>query len=505
MKKILLFFAVLSAMIISSCQNEDNTTLEISEVSLDLPKVASDNTVKISTDADAWNAFATAEWITTKANGDELVVSVMENTTAKERSGKVVVIAGEMSQTIEIHQAASDVSIVTLPDKLNIDQWGGKFQFDVNSNIKDWTISSDADWVKLTPKQFKSEVVIEVNENKDRAERVATLTLTAGSASQKFVVNQSGIMFFIFPDLEFGSDAYSIKSFETARKSELMSQPDGLFNADKWTYQTKSAAFSVIRYEVKATGLSRVIMFTATKDFGTTELANYKAFLKANGYVDQGNDVFSNEDASTDVTIIMGAADPQVIFTYKPKQPQAYPTFSSFPYGLNNFKSTEADINTYEAANGGTFSASKSVVDPSKPNNFLFFDVTNNEMEGRAYFVDNADPKYLSETAQYYKIWSKGFFQANGQYYVTKEFAALLAKEGFVFKGMSKTWFVYENAAKGITMAASVANYTDFDAPVLDIHVFQTSSSTSAKLYESKSKPSKTEVIRSIKNSRIIK
>ena len=505
MKKILLFFAVLSAVIISSCQNEDNTTLEISEVSLDLPKVASDNTVKISTDADAWSAFATAEWITTKSNGDELVVSVMENTTAKERSGKVVVIAGEMSQTIEIHQAASDVSIVTLPDKLNIDQWGGKFQFDVNSNIKDWTISSDADWVKLTPKQFKSEVVIEVSENTDRAERIATLTLTAGSTNQKFIVNQSGIMFFIFPHLEFGCDAFAIKSFETARKSELISQPDGLFNADKWTYQTKSAAFSVVRYEVKANGLTKVIMFTATKDFGTTELVNYKAFLKDNGYVDKGNNLFTNEEKSTDATIIMEAADPQVIFTYKPKQPQAYPTFSSFPYGLTNFNSTEADVKTYETANGGTFNATKSVIDPKEDSNFLFFDVKDTEMEGRAYFVANADPKHLSETTQYYKVLSKGFYQANGQYYVTKEFADLLAKEGFIFKGMSKTWFVYENAAKGITMAATVAKYTDFEAPVLDIHFFKTSSSSSANLFETKAKPTKTQAIRSIKNSRIIK
>lgn len=505
MKKILLFFAVLSAMIISSCQNEDNTTLEISEVSLDLPKVASDNTVKISTDADAWSAFATAEWITTKSNGDELVVSVMENTTAKERSGKVVVIAGEMSQSIDIHQAASDVSIVTLPDKLNIDQWGGKFQFDVNSNTKDWTITSDADWVQLTPKQFKSEVVIEVAENKDRAERVATLTLTAGSATQKFVVNQGGIMFFIFPHLQFGCDAFVIKSFETARKSELVGQPDGLFNTDKWTYQTKSAAFSVVRYEVKATGLARAIMFTATKDFGTTELDNYKTFLTANGYVDKGNDVFANDEASTEVTIIMSAADPQVIFTYKPKQPQAYPTFTTFPYGLTNFKSTEADVKTYESNNGGTFDATKSMIDPNESSNYLFFNVTNTEMEGRAYFIDNADPKYMSETAQYYKVWSKGFFQANGQYYVTNEFADLLAKEGFVYKGMSKTWFIYENAAKNLSMATTVAKYTEFDVPVMDIHFFQTNSSSSAKLYESKAKPSKTEAVRSIKNSRIIK
>lgn len=503
MKKLLFLFAVLCAMVISSCQNENNTTLEISEVSLDLPKVASDNTVTIATDADTWSAFTTAEWITTKANGGELTVSVMENTTTKERSAKVVVIAGEMSQTIDIHQAASDVTIVTLPDKLNIDQWGGTFQFDVNANTKDWTISSDADWVTLNPKQFKSEVVVQVAENTDRAERIATLTLTAGSATQQFVINQSGIMFFIFPHLEFGCDALSIKNFETARKSELMGQPDGLFNRDKWTYVTKSAAFSTVRYEVGANGLTKVIMFTATKDFGQTELDNYKAYLTSNGYVDKGNNVFGNEAASAEVTLIMEAADPQVVFTYKPTQPQAYPTFSTFPYGLVNFKSTEADIKTYEAANGGTYNGTNSVIDPTRATNILYFDIQGDPF-ARAYFVSNTDPKVLSEAAQYYKDWSKAFFQLKGQYYLTKEFVALVAKEGFVFQGMTKAWYVYVNEAKNLTMGVTVAKYTNFEFPVLDIRTFQTDKEAAARLFESKAKASKTETVKSIKDSRLM-
>lgn len=507
MKKNVLLIVLISLLGFSSCQQDDDIDLSVSESSLDLPKAASENRISITTNSDSWNAFSNVEWISTEEENEELIVTVTENNTTQDRIGKVVVIAGEMTQTIDIHQAASDVTIVTLPDQLDIDQWGGTYQFDVDANTQDWAISSDVDWVKLTPKQFKGEVVVEVAENTERLSRVATLSLTGGSTVKQFLIKQDGIMFFIFPCLDFGSDGIAIKNFELARRSDLVKQPDGLFNADQWMYQTKSKAFDVITYQIPAAGLAKVILFAANQDILTTELDNYKTFLLDNGYTEKTTNVFVNPEKNTEAAIHPEAQDPQIIFSFVPTQPQAYPTFSAFPYGFENFNGLEADVRAYEAANNGTFNDTKSSIDPAEESNFLFFDVANSEAVARAYFINNADPKVVSETAQYFKDWSKGFFQSNGQYYVTNEFSALLEKEGFEFSNPYKDWLVYKNAAKKLTMVVRVAKYTDFDYPVLDLHIFQTSEASSASVwFERRAKKSlKTEKITLSRYGRFLK
>lgn len=160
------------------------------------PTVSSEKSITVNTNQLNWNAVANADWIERTISGNTLTLKVEANSLVETCRDVVTVLAGGLGKDIIVQQAGSDVTIVTIPDKLGINQWKGTYQFDVDANTRDWEISTDSNWLKLTPKQFKGEVVIEVEENKDRETRTATLTLTGenSTTSKDFIITQSGVM-----------------------------------------------------------------------------------------------------------------------------------------------------------------------------------------------------------------------------------------------------------------------------------------------------------------------
>ncbi len=480
MKKLFLLLTVIGAFAISSCKKEV-PTLTLSDQVVDFPQAASEKAITVTTNQIDFNAIANADWVTTVCAEGKITVKAAENTTTIDRKAQIMVVAGALTEVVEVKQAGSAVTIVTIPDKLTIDQWGGVFQFDVDANIKDWTITSDAEWVKLDPRQFKHEVILSIDENKAREARTAKLTLTGGATTKEFVVDQSGIMYFLLPYLEIGSDPWVIKDFEFARKSILIQQPDGLFNTATWVYQIKSPAFDQINYNAPKNVFKDVTMFTSTKTFFSAdngkELDAFKLYLIAEGFADKGNNVFMNEKTSIEATIMDKATDPYVKFVKKAKQPQPYPTFPTFPYGLVNFKATSADIEAYEATAGGTFNPEKSSIPvEGQPYDYLWYDYTKNDAIARAYFVGNqpAPANILMETAQYFSKMTLAFYQdaTTKEIIMTEEFLALATKEGFTYTGFSSNWHRFSNTAKSLNMVIRWVKYSDMDSEVLDIHFY---------------------------------
>ena len=206
----LLTYLLLSTIILASCVNDtlDEATLSLSDQGIiQLPKSASEKVIIITTNQNEWNAIVNnSEWLEIIQEGTNLTLKATENPTTNVRKAEVIIVAGGTNKKIQVEQAASDATIVTIPDKLSIDQWNGTYQFDVQSNTNNWKAVTDANWIKLEPSPEKGFLKVIATENVERAERTAKILLsgTDNKGVKEVTILQSGTMYFVLP-FEYGN------------------------------------------------------------------------------------------------------------------------------------------------------------------------------------------------------------------------------------------------------------------------------------------------------------
>lgn len=486
--KLIVVFSFICILLTTSCIIEetlDEPTLAVSEVSIEFPKEVSEKFISISTNQVEWYSIAGADWIKTEQNGNELSIKVSENIQIAERTGEVLILAGGIGSKITVTQSGTEPKIVTIPDKLEIDQWGGVYQFDVDANFSDWTVSTDVDWISLTAKQFKGEVVVHVAENSLRSERIAKIILsnTYSQSTEEFIITQKGIMYYILPYLGIGDNIRKVKDFEFSRKSELSGQPDLPDNPSIYTFDTKSEAFDIVKYSAPS-GIFKEAALFAKKNVLTEEtLPEFTQFMASNGFTDKGNKIFFNEELRVQASVENFTTTPWIYFEYVPKQIYPHPTFDKFPYGFTDFSvknSNRTLLEQWESENGGLFNPDRSSTDDILKNHYYFYDVMQGKTYGRAYFFPNAfgEPNYLKETSQMFTDINLVFWNYQGRLLFTEEFTDLYKQEGFEYIRFS-TWHYFENSTKNLGMALRWVKYVDIEVPVIDIHFYPLSRSSS--------------------------
>ncbi len=226
MKRILVsMLAVVSLLLVASCskdENGDSAELMLSEKSIAFESKAGEKTVTVTTDQDDWKAFATAsEWVTLVRDGANVTIKVAENRAVKERKCDVVFMAGSANGKIEITQKGADATGAITENDIKVDQYEGNVTVDIAVNDKDWTATTDADWITLIPKQYKHELTIKYTENKERTHRTGKIVVNIGEVKKEIMIKQNGILFYLLPYLDFRGNAKEIKKFEFARKSDM--------------------------------------------------------------------------------------------------------------------------------------------------------------------------------------------------------------------------------------------------------------------------------------------
>lgn len=464
MKQKLLFILILLGILFTvSCSKDemDDPTLTLSETgTIDFPKATSEKTVTVTTNQTEWTAVTNAEWTELILSGKTLTIKALENTTTVSRKADITVMAGGLGRKLLITQSGSNITIVTIPDKLEINQWGGTYQFDVNANTKDWTVTSDADWVKVTPRQFKSEVMIEVAENVKREARVAKLTLAGdGNKSPKeFTITQSGIMYYIMPYLKMGASLTELQAFETARKSEMTQDINAILGGP-YTFRTKSSAFPSIVYTFTTEKLSAATLNSVLKkeELESAELDkmltdnNFKLINKTTTSKVYEQDL---EKVTLRATVSL-ANNGKIVFTATPRQTQDYPTFDTMPYGFTDFTASKATVMDWEPKNGGKYDVVFS--DPAQ--GFIAFKAPLPWII-RSYIFETKPT--LIQTMNFIPKITYVYFEYEGQYLPTKEFSALIKNEGFQYAGAGNTGLqFYDNSTKNLRMGIKVAKYSN--------------------------------------------
>ena len=201
MKKIV---SILSTVVLvaASCQKPVEPSLSLKDQEISAPAAGLEQTVTFQTNQD-WSATPDAGWVTvTPASGSAadgsatITVSVVKNDTFDARSAKVSVKAGPLSATITVNQAGKDVVFTLSDQQLNAEAAGLEKTIEFESNT-DWTASSDASWLTVTPASGKASdakvsITIKAEKNDTFDARTAKVNVTAGKNSAVITVSQAG-------------------------------------------------------------------------------------------------------------------------------------------------------------------------------------------------------------------------------------------------------------------------------------------------------------------------
>ena len=201
MKKIV---SILSTVVLvaASCQKPVEPSLSLKDQEISAPAAGLEQTVTFQTNQD-WSATPDAGWVTvTPASGSAadgsatITVSVVKNDTFDARSAKVSVKAGPLSATITVNQAGKDVVFTLSDQQLNAEAAGLEKTIEFESNT-DWTASSDASWLTVTPASGKASdakvsITIKAEGNDTFDARTAKINVTAGKNSAVITVSQAG-------------------------------------------------------------------------------------------------------------------------------------------------------------------------------------------------------------------------------------------------------------------------------------------------------------------------
>ncbi len=498
--------AITGMLFATSCGNDDNNdvSLVLSEKSVEFDTAAGEKSVTVTTEAEEWSAIGSAEWINVAVAKGNLKITVKANETVNERSGKVLVIAGNANATIEVSQKGLEGNAEVTPSEVVIPDAKGVIVVDVNANSKKWTAVSDNEWLKVTAKPHKSEMVFTYEKNTGTEERTAVVTISIDGGGEALVdVKQLGREVFFVPYLDLkNATVKDIDAYETsvvlhkenvseATENTLLFDARGQILIDV-TYIFTDETLSKVQSAIVRVGGGNEIYDKFLKETDKKFTEAFDGFMAEKGFKKENRGNYINTDVGVSMEVkeqsiygyVLGV---DLIFKPIVEQDKEYPTFKKFPYLFTEWGSKKDKIDAYEADKGGVYNEENSRIggvdnqgNPNK-NDFLWYDIPEeNKGEAkeyiRAYFVDRDDqPKPgLAESLEVSKNTELAFYMANGEPVLTKEFKELCEKEGFEYLGKLEGGFHrFDKAAKGVVFIIRQFTFQGEETPSLQYHMFR--------------------------------
>lgn len=448
MKKILqmLILPLLLCMAVSCEKNkEEASTLTVDKQTLTFGKSAEEKSVSITTDADAWTAIANEKWVTLTQSAQSLNIAVEKNEKLETRTATIWIMAGDMTQKVEITQSATDVILTIDPQEIIFDAQGGDRTIDVISNVHKWTADTDADWFTVQAKPYEGELVINVAAQNDMKQRKGSIIIKAGELSQQFELVQQGMAFALLPYLKFGAGEKEMQDFEYARGSTLYHN----------TAYPVNHVFRSFTYDIRTwiSGLEYVEgMINVQKNDSEVLLGeDFERFLTDNGYRKTVGRIssydkkvslktFYNENLNIQVEVTSAKAVHPFNFRILPVNTNNSPVLERLEFGFDDFSKHDnlvELIKQWESEHGGIYNEEKSSVNYYPPK--IFFDVKDNpDYNERTYsFKDNSKTQLrIIGTSYFNKNYFYFFLPENPRNYLTKEIKSFMKKEGYEFLSM---------------------------------------------------------------------
>lgn len=156
-----------------------------------------DRMISLFTRIGAWNISCDQSWCRLSSSSGKsestLSFTVSENVSALERTAKLTIVAGTLTQEINIVQQSRTAILTVSSNAFSVDATKNSYTFAITSNMN-WTVASDQSWCAIsTPTGSNNGTVsFSVSENTSASERVATILVTSGNVRQQIKITQAG-------------------------------------------------------------------------------------------------------------------------------------------------------------------------------------------------------------------------------------------------------------------------------------------------------------------------
>lgn len=181
---------------VSITQAAANSDLQLDKNNLSFTSTGGSDSFTITSNVN-WTITSDQIWCTVSTSSGSkngtITVYVSENNSIDSRSASITVKAGDMSQTIAVTQAGTNVILQVRESSMSFNSSGGSDTFAIYSNTS-WTISSNRSWCTVGSLSGSGNVTVtvRVSENTSTDSRTATITVRADNVSQTIAVNQAG-------------------------------------------------------------------------------------------------------------------------------------------------------------------------------------------------------------------------------------------------------------------------------------------------------------------------
>lgn len=145
----------------------------------------------------AWSISSDQSWCSLSSSSGKgestLSFTVSENVSSLERTAKLTIVAGTLTQEINIIQQSKTAILTVSSNVFSIDAVKNSYTFTISSNLN-WTVSSDQSWcvVSTSTGSNNGTVSFNVTQNTSALERVATISVISGNVRQQIKITQAG-------------------------------------------------------------------------------------------------------------------------------------------------------------------------------------------------------------------------------------------------------------------------------------------------------------------------
>ena len=186
----------------SDTPSEEPPTLTVKEKNITFEAGQSQRSISITTNIDSWT-FAiqpdAKDWLSAIKSGNNLIISVKENTEMESRRGTIIISAGNLTETVTVEQIGQAPAIIVSSEIFTVEAEGGEIDLEITSNIEyEIIIPSDVDWLHQIESGTRAMVThtfkFKVDWNTDETERRGEILIkqTNGNLQKKVQVIQKG-------------------------------------------------------------------------------------------------------------------------------------------------------------------------------------------------------------------------------------------------------------------------------------------------------------------------
>lgn len=218
---------------VSVTQSGGDVSLSVSSDDMYFNASGGTKTVTVTTNGTWQIGSNTTSWGHVSKNGNQLSIRADRNNSSSQRSGSIVIKAGNKEKRVYISQSGSSVSqsnLTVSSDNLSFSSTGGSQSITISAS-ETWNIGTNtASWGHLT--KNGNQLSVRVDQNTKTSSRTDWFSVKAGNKEKRINITQSG-----------SSTTLSVSSEELSFNSSGGSQTIVISANDTWNIGTNTASW----------------------------------------------------------------------------------------------------------------------------------------------------------------------------------------------------------------------------------------------------------------------